>query len=180
MLPASTGYIITAYAVAWWGTSRQPPAPSMAAANNPVVSSELALQSSYSCPPGRITQPYVRLLSSSPWQDNEDNVTRFMVLAREPLVVYNPEPGAYKTSIVFSMQEGPGQLYKVGRFPYGHSEILKVRGAESVQGLSARTWQPHYNAQRAVWEVPAAVGLGAGTCRPAATSCQEGSTQAKP
>lgn len=36
-----------------------------------------------------------------------------MVLAREPLVVYNPEPGAYKTSIVFSMQEGPGQLYKV-------------------------------------------------------------------
>lgn len=51
---------------------------------------------------------------SSPLQDNEDNVTRFMVLAREPLVVYNPEPGAYKTSIVFSMQEGPGQLYKVG------------------------------------------------------------------
>jgi hypothetical protein len=76
--------------------------------------SELALQPSYSCPPGRITRPYVRLLSSSPWQDNEDNVTRFMVLAREPLVVYNPEPGAYKTSIVFSMQEGPGQLYKVG------------------------------------------------------------------
>ena len=42
-------------------------------------------------------------------------MTRFMVLAREPLVVYNPEPGAYKTSIVFSMQEGPGQLYKVSR-----------------------------------------------------------------
>jgi hypothetical protein len=48
----------------------------------------------------------------APLQDNTDNVTRFILLAREPLVVYNPEPGAYKTTIVFSMQEGPGQLYK--------------------------------------------------------------------
>lgn len=46
-------------------------------------------------------------------QDNKDNVTRFIVLAREPLVVENPTPGAYKTTIVFSLQEGPGMLYKV-------------------------------------------------------------------
>ena len=46
-------------------------------------------------------------------QDNRDNVTRFFTLAREPLVIMNPAPGAYKTTIVFSLQEGPGVLYKV-------------------------------------------------------------------
>lgn len=45
-------------------------------------------------------------------QDNKDNVTRFIVLAREPLVIRDPQPGKYKTSIVFSLMEGPGMLYK--------------------------------------------------------------------
>lgn len=38
-------------------------------------------------------------------QDNPDNVTRFLVLAREPLVIVNPAPGTYKTTIVFSLIE---------------------------------------------------------------------------
>ena len=38
---------------------------------------------------------------------------RFIVLAREPLVIRDPAPGKYKTSIVFSLAEGPGMLYKV-------------------------------------------------------------------
>ena len=38
-------------------------------------------------------------------QDNPDNVTRFLVLAREPLVIVNPLPGTYKTTIVFSLIE---------------------------------------------------------------------------
>lgn len=43
-------------------------------------------------------------------QDDADNVTRFIILAREPVI-----PGAdrpYKTSIVFSLEEGPGVLFK--------------------------------------------------------------------
>lgn len=40
---------------------------------------------------------------------------RFIVLAREPLVIRDPAPGKYKTSIVFSLAEGPGMLYKVPR-----------------------------------------------------------------
>ncbi|XVE87770.1 hypothetical protein DITRI_Ditri19aG0014500 [Diplodiscus trichospermus] len=44
-------------------------------------------------------------------QDEDDNITRYLVLAREPIV-----PGTdrlYKTSIVFSLEEGPGVLFKV-------------------------------------------------------------------
>ena len=38
-------------------------------------------------------------------QDNPDNVTRFLVLAREPLVIVAPRPGTFKTTIVFSLME---------------------------------------------------------------------------
>ena len=38
-------------------------------------------------------------------QDNPDNVTRFLVLARDPLVIVSPQPGTYKTTIVFSLIE---------------------------------------------------------------------------
>ena len=38
-------------------------------------------------------------------QDNPDNVTRFLVLAREPLVIVAPRPGTFKTTIVFSLIE---------------------------------------------------------------------------
>ncbi|CAI0545377.1 unnamed protein product, partial [Linum tenue] len=43
-------------------------------------------------------------------KDDSDNVTRFLMLARDPLI-----PGTYrpfKTSIVFSLEEGPGILFK--------------------------------------------------------------------
>ncbi|KAL4368565.1 hypothetical protein GQ457_05G030620 [Hibiscus cannabinus] len=43
-------------------------------------------------------------------QDEDDNVTRYLVLAREPII-----PGTdrfYKTSIVFTLEEGPGMLFK--------------------------------------------------------------------
>jgi len=59
-------------------------------------------------------------------QDNKDNITRFIVLSRDPLVHTghegNPKGGAsqggvgggktMKTSVVFSLREGPGQLFK--------------------------------------------------------------------
>ncbi|KAG6594666.1 Arogenate dehydratase/prephenate dehydratase 1, chloroplastic, partial [Cucurbita argyrosperma subsp. sororia] len=43
-------------------------------------------------------------------QDNDNNITRFLILAREPVI-----PGTdklYKTSIVFTLEEGPGVLFK--------------------------------------------------------------------
>ncbi|XP_058763331.1 arogenate dehydratase/prephenate dehydratase 1, chloroplastic-like [Vicia villosa] len=43
-------------------------------------------------------------------QDDDENVTRFLVLAREPRIPGTDGP--HKTSIVFSLEEGPGALFK--------------------------------------------------------------------
>ncbi|KAJ7980949.1 Arogenate dehydratase [Quillaja saponaria] len=43
-------------------------------------------------------------------QDDSDNVTRFLMLAREPIIPSTDRP--FKTSIVFSLEEGPGILFK--------------------------------------------------------------------
>ncbi|XP_062162547.1 arogenate dehydratase/prephenate dehydratase 1, chloroplastic isoform X2 [Alnus glutinosa] len=43
-------------------------------------------------------------------QDDDDNITRFLILAREPIIPGTDRP--YKTSIVFTLEEGPGILFK--------------------------------------------------------------------
>nr|XP_027086788.1 arogenate dehydratase/prephenate dehydratase 1, chloroplastic-like isoform X4 [Coffea arabica] len=43
-------------------------------------------------------------------QDDTDNITRFLILAREPIIPGSDRP--HKTSIVFSLEEGPGVLFK--------------------------------------------------------------------
>ncbi|KAG4942068.1 hypothetical protein JHK85_046714 [Glycine max] len=43
-------------------------------------------------------------------QDDDENITRFLVLAREPIIPGTDRP--HKTSIVFSLEEGPGVLFK--------------------------------------------------------------------
>ncbi|XP_078168887.1 arogenate dehydratase 2-like isoform X1 [Carex rostrata] len=43
-------------------------------------------------------------------QDDRDNITRFLMLAREPIMPRVGKP--FKTSIVFSLEEGPGVLFK--------------------------------------------------------------------
>ena len=45
-------------------------------------------------------------------QDMKDNVTRFIVLSRDPLVPTGADSSMYKTSVCFSLQEGPGMLFK--------------------------------------------------------------------
>ncbi|KAL0432845.1 UNVERIFIED_CONTAM: Arogenate dehydratase/prephenate dehydratase 1, chloroplastic [Sesamum latifolium] len=44
------------------------------------------------------------------FQDHSHNVTRFLKLARIPIVATNDT--GYKTSIVFSLRGGPGELHK--------------------------------------------------------------------
>ncbi|GAV71897.1 PDT domain-containing protein/ACT domain-containing protein [Cephalotus follicularis] len=43
-------------------------------------------------------------------QDDNDNITRFLVLARDPIIPRTNKP--FKTSIVFTLEEGPGVLFK--------------------------------------------------------------------
>ncbi|KAL2496881.1 Arogenate dehydratase/prephenate dehydratase 1 [Forsythia ovata] len=43
-------------------------------------------------------------------QDDYDNITRFLVLARDPIIPRTEKP--FKTSVVFTLEEGPGVLFK--------------------------------------------------------------------
>ncbi|RWW34882.1 hypothetical protein BHE74_00014039 [Ensete ventricosum] len=43
-------------------------------------------------------------------EDDPDNITRFLMLAREPIIPVTHKP--FKTSVVFSLEEGPGVLFK--------------------------------------------------------------------
>lgn len=45
-------------------------------------------------------------------EDNQANYTRFLALSLEPLQVEEPEVGEYKTSVVFSLKNKPGALFK--------------------------------------------------------------------
>ncbi|KAL0368725.1 UNVERIFIED_CONTAM: Arogenate dehydratase/prephenate dehydratase 1, chloroplastic [Sesamum calycinum] len=59
----------------------------------------------------RAAQIYgLHILAKKNFQDHSHNVTRFLKLARKPIVP-TVETG-YKTSIVFSLRGGPGELHK--------------------------------------------------------------------
>ncbi|XP_031485060.1 arogenate dehydratase/prephenate dehydratase 2, chloroplastic-like isoform X1 [Nymphaea colorata] len=58
-------------------------------------------------------------------QDCSDNVTRFLMLAREPVIPGVDKP--FKTSIVFSLEEGPGILCKaLGVFATRNINLTKI------------------------------------------------------
>ncbi|AQL07466.1 Arogenate dehydratase/prephenate dehydratase 2 chloroplastic [Zea mays] len=58
-------------------------------------------------------------------QDGKNNVTRFMMLARKPNILRNDRP--FKTSIVFSLEEGHGQLFRaLGVFAQRKINLTKI------------------------------------------------------
>jgi hypothetical protein len=50
-------------------------------------------------------------------QDMRDNVTRFIVLSRDPLIALPEDARTYKTSIVFSLPSKPGEVRAQGGRP---------------------------------------------------------------
>ncbi|KAI8030584.1 hypothetical protein LOK49_LG01G01322 [Camellia lanceoleosa] len=58
-------------------------------------------------------------------QDDSDNITRYLVLARDPIILSTNKP--FKTSIVFTLEEGPGVLFKaLATFALSDINLTKI------------------------------------------------------
>jgi len=60
----------------------------------------------------RAAEVYDLVILQENLEDNPHNYTRFLALTKETLQVDDPEEGDYKTSIVFSLKNIPGVLFK--------------------------------------------------------------------
>ncbi|XP_065866203.1 arogenate dehydratase/prephenate dehydratase 2, chloroplastic [Euphorbia lathyris] len=80
-------------------------------------------------------------------QDDSDNVTRFLMLAREPIIPGTDRP--FKTSIVFSLEEGPGVLFKaLAVFALRKINLTKIESRplrkQPLRGYDSNNCSPKY------------------------------------
>ncbi|KAK9079143.1 hypothetical protein SSX86_000813 [Deinandra increscens subsp. villosa] len=74
---------------------------------------------------GEIQQSFNHCLHADGIQDDPSNMTRFLILAREPMISCTDRP--FKTSIVFAQEQGTSMLFKVlSAFDFRDIKLSKI------------------------------------------------------
>jgi len=91
----------------------------------------------------RAAQVYQLAILRPDMEDDPSNTTRFLALARQPAEVADPETGDYKTTIVFSLHNRPGALFKaLSVFALRDIDLTKLESRPMPpQGVGGQLWE---------------------------------------